>query len=278
MSTGVHFSGSALTNLIAIYGYWAVLVFVFIESMGIPFPGETMLILASLYAGSTHHLNIVFVIVAAAAGAILGDNTGYLIGREGGYRLVRRYGHYIHLNERELKLGQYLFIRHGGKVVFFGRFVSVLRAWAAFLAGVNRMVWWKFFAFNAAGGILWAALYGTAAYVLGKNIHRFTGPVGIGIGVVAALIILGFLIYLHHNFSRLADEAEQALPGPLDQYRKHPEAAMNRAAREEDNDKPPSPADHRDTTNDDPDASDRHGDANSDPHERDESSRAGTAP
>jgi len=93
------------------------------------------------------------VIAAAASGAILGDNLGFWIGREGGYRLLRRYGRYIRLEERRLKLGQYLFMRHGGKVVFFGRFVAVLRAWAAFLAGTNRMRWPRFLLFNAAGGI-----------------------------------------------------------------------------------------------------------------------------
>jgi membrane protein DedA with SNARE-associated domain len=228
----VQVSGSELSHLIATYGYLTVAAFVFIESMGIPFPGETTLIVASIYAGSTHHLNIVFVIVAAVAGAILGDNTGYAIGRYGGYRLLRRYGHYIHLNERELKLGQYLFLRHGGKVVFFGRFVSVLRAWAAFLAGVDRMPWWKFLVFNAAGGILWATIYGLGAYLLGKNINRFAGPVGIAIGVVAAVIIVGFLVYLHRNFSRLADEAEQAFPGPLDAWQRRPPEATKRSSPE----------------------------------------------
>ena len=215
----MYLTGSELTHIIATYGYFAVLLFVFIESMGIPFPGETMLILAGIYAGTTQHLNIVLVIVAAAAGAILGDNAGFAIGRYGGYALLRRYGHYVHLNERELKLGQYLFMRHGGKVVFFGRFVSVLRAWAAFLAGVDQMAWPKFLAYNAAGGILWATLYGTAAYVLGNAIHRVAGKVGIGIGVAAGLIIVAFFIYVRRNYTRLADEAEHALPGPLDRHR-----------------------------------------------------------
>src|SRR5579864_5738584 len=150
-----HIDAHALSHLLAIFSYWAVLVFVAIESTGIPFPGETMLLAASIYAGTTHHLQIVFIIIAAAAGAILGDNLGYLVGREGGFRLLRRYGRFIRVDERKLKLGMYLFRRHGGKVVFFGRFVAVLRAWAAFLAGVNRMRWPRFLAFNAAGGILW---------------------------------------------------------------------------------------------------------------------------
>src|SRR6266498_2085421 len=158
-------------HFLATYGYWAVLVFIAIESTGIPFPGESMLILAAIYAGTTHNLSIPWVITAAATGAILGDNLGFWVGREGGYRLLRRYGHYIRLDERKLKLGQYLFMKHGGKVVFFGRFVAVLRAWAAFLAGTNRMRWPAFLVFNALGGILWAFIYGSGAYFLGRNIH-----------------------------------------------------------------------------------------------------------
>jgi membrane protein DedA with SNARE-associated domain len=211
----MHLATSDLAHLLATYGYGAVFFFVFIESMGIPVPGETMLIAAAVYAGSTHRLNIVLVVVAAAAGAILGDNAGYFIGREGGYRLLARYGRYIRVRDRELKLGQYVFLRHGGKVVFFGRFVSILRTYAAFLAGVNRMAWPRFVLYNAAGGILWASLYGTGAFILGKNIDRFTGPVGIGLGAAAAVAVVGFLIFLRRNIARLEDEAERALPGPL---------------------------------------------------------------
>ncbi len=205
-----------LTHLLTLYGYWAVFVFVLIESAGIPLPGETMLLAAGVYAGATHHLSIGLVIAAAAVGAIVGDNCGYLIGREGGYRLLRRYGRYVRLDEAKLKLGQYLFLRHGGKVVFFGRFVSVLRAWAAFLAGVNRMPWLPFFGYNAAGGILWATLYGLGAYALGSDIHRIAGPVGLTISVIAGSVLLIGLILLAKNEKRLEAEAERALPGPLD--------------------------------------------------------------
>ena len=207
-----------LLHLLATYGYWAVFVFIAIESMGIPFPGETMLLVAAIYAGTTHRLSILLVIVAAASGAILGDNLGFIIGRVGGYRLLRRYGHYIRLDERKLKLGQYLFMKHGGKVVFFGRFVAVLRAWAAFLAGTNRMRWPGFLLFNALGGIVWATLFGLGGYYLGDNIHRLTGPVAITCTVLATLIIIAFLIFVHRNEQRLEAEAERALPGPLDAY------------------------------------------------------------
>ncbi len=222
------FTSSALMHFLESYGYIAVLVFVAIESTGIPFPGETMLLIASIYAGTTHHLSIVFVILAAASGAILGDNLGFWVGREGGYRLLRRYGHYIRLDERKLKLGQYLFQKHGDKVVFFGRFVAVLRAWAAFLAGTNRMRWVNFLVFNALGGITWATIFGLGGYFLGGKVNSLTGPIGIVALVLAAIFLIGFFIFLRRNEKRLEDEAEQALPGPLDAHQgegereKHP--------------------------------------------------------
>src|SRR5256884_8995189 len=89
-----HLATSELTHFLTAYGYWAVLVFVAIESTGIPFPGETMLLVAAIYAGTTHRLSIALVIAAAASGAILGDNLGFWIGRAGGYRLLRRHGRY----------------------------------------------------------------------------------------------------------------------------------------------------------------------------------------
>ncbi len=179
-----------MPGLIEHAGYGAVFLAVGIESIGIPFPGETTLIAAAAYAGGTHKLNIAFVIAAAAAGAIIGDNIGFWIGREFGFRLLLRYGRYIGITERRIKLGQYLFRRYGGEVVFFGRFVAVLRALAAFLAGTNRMSWPRFLIFNAAGGIVWSGLYGIGAYALGKQIHRLAGPVGIVLGVIALILIV----------------------------------------------------------------------------------------
>src|SRR2546423_3629066 len=214
----LHLATSDLLRLLTTYGYLAVLVFVGIESIGIPFPGETMLLIAAIYAGTTHHLSIFLVILAAAAGAILGDNIGFWVGREGGYRLLRRYGRYIRLDERKLKLGLYLFRKHGGKVVFFGRFVAVLRALAAFLAGTNRMPWPRFLLFNALGGIVWATLYGIGGHALGNHIHRFTGPIGTITIVLAVILILVLLFLLRRNEHRLEEEAEYALPGPLDAY------------------------------------------------------------
>src|SRR5260370_12194930 len=195
----IHLAASDLLRFLATYGYWAVLLFVAIESTGIPFRGEPMLLVAAIFAGTTHRLSIPLVIVAAASGAILGDNLGFWVGREGGYRLLRRYGHYIRLEERRLKLGQDLFLKHGGNVVFFGRFVAVLRAWAAFLAGTNRMRWPRFLLFNATGGIVWATLYGLGGDFLGDNIHRLTGPIGPITLLLAVLLMLpGIVIMRSH--------------------------------------------------------------------------------
>lgn len=205
-----------LDYLLATYGYWAVVVMVGLESLGIPMPGETALITASIYAGATHNLSILLVVLAAIGGAIGGDNAGYAIGRWGGYRLLVRYGRYVRLNEGRIKLARYVFFRHGGKVVFFGRFVSVLRTYSAFLAGTTRMPWWRFLGFNAAGGILWACIYGLGGYFLGGQLTRLTRPAEVAAGIAAAIVIVAFLVFLRRNEERLEAAAERALPGSLE--------------------------------------------------------------
>ena len=196
-------------------GYGAVALAVAIESIGIPFPGETTLIAAALYAGATHKLNIWGVVASASFGAIMGDNIGFWLGHTFGLWLLLRFGRYVRITERRIRLGQYLFRRHGGKVVFFGRFVAVLRALAAFLAGTNRMSWPRFLAFNAAGGIVWSGLYGGSAYLFGTRIKNLLGPLGLTLGGLAVgLGVLG-VIFLRRHEERLADAAERAMPGPV---------------------------------------------------------------
>jgi membrane protein DedA with SNARE-associated domain len=211
----LEFFASNLDSLLATYGYLAVFVFVGVESIGVPVPGETMLVTAAIYAGTTGRLSIFWVIVASSAGAIVGDNIGYVIGRTGGYRLVKRYGRYIGLEEDRLRLGQYLFGKHGSKVVFFGRFVSVLRIFAAFLAGVNQMHWRRFLIFNAAGGIVWSTIYGVAAFLLGKQLLQLSGPVDFTLAVVGVAVIIVVIVFLRRNEARLQREADRAMLGPL---------------------------------------------------------------
>ena len=211
----LEFFASNLDSLLATYGYLAVFVFVGVESIGVPVPGETMLVTAAIYAGTTGRLSIFWVIVASSAGAIVGDNIGYGIGRTGGYRLVKRYGRYIRLEEDRLRLGQYLFDKHGSKVVFFGRFVSVLRIFAAFLAGVNRMHWRRFLIFNAAGGIVWSTIYGVAAFLLGKQLLQLSGRVDFALAVVGVAVIIVVIVFLRRYEARLQREADRAMLGPL---------------------------------------------------------------
>ena len=210
----LNFFARNLDSLLATYGYLAVFFFVGIESIGIPVPGETMLVTAAIYAGTTGRLSIFWVIVASSAGAILGDNTGYVIGRTGGYRLLKRYGRYIRLEENRLRLGQYLFDKHGSKVVFFGRFISVLRIFAAFLAGVNRMHWRRFLVFNAAGGIIWSTIYGVAAFLLGQQLLQLSGRVDVVLAIVGLGVIIAVIVLLRRNEARLQREADQAIPPP----------------------------------------------------------------
>jgi membrane protein DedA with SNARE-associated domain len=174
--------------LVAQYGLYAVFVIVMLESAGVPLPGETALVLASIYAGATGDLHIAQVIAAAAAGAIIGDNMGFWVGRHFGMPLLKRYGRFIHLDEKRLAFGEAMFRRHGAKIVFFGRFVAILRIFAALLAGVNRYGWGSFLFYNAAGGIVWATVFGLGGYFFGEAIHRFTGPVGL---IALAGVVLG---------------------------------------------------------------------------------------
>ncbi len=201
--------------LISHYGYVAIFFGVAIESAGVPFPGETILVTAAIFAGRSHGLNIVGVIAAAAAGAIAGDNLGFWVGREFGLSLLVKHGHLIRLDESRLKLGQYLFQKHGGKIVFFGRFVAVLRAFAAILAGANRFDPKRFFVFNAAGAIVWGYIFGTLGFIFGTQAHRIAGPIGV-IGLAVALVVLAFCWrFYKKNEARLMQEAEAALPGPI---------------------------------------------------------------
>ena len=209
------FSEHQLQRWLSEYGYLAVFVLVGIESIGVPVPGETMLIVAAVYAGAAGKLSIALVALAAAAGAIVGDSLGYAIGRHGGWRLLRRYGHYVRLDEGKLKLGRYLFMRHGGKVVFFGRFVGILRTYSAALAGANHMRFRRFFGFNASGGVIWAAAYAFGYYYLADLIDALGPPVGIALIVISALVAVGMLILIRRNLAAWEERAERALPGPL---------------------------------------------------------------
>ena len=157
-----------MTHFLTNHGLPLLAVVVMIESFGIPLPGETALIAFGVLASQGHY-RIEWVIVAAAAGAIVGDNLGYwLIGRLGGRALFRRWRWLNTYADRVLPRAEALMERHGGKMVFLGRFVAVLRYTVAWIAGLSRMGWWRFLFWNAAGGIAWATAVGLIAYYSGR--------------------------------------------------------------------------------------------------------------
>ncbi len=135
----------------------------------------------------------------------MGDNLGFWVGREAGPAVLARIGPLVGLDERRQKLGQYLFKRHGGKIVFFGRFVALLRAFAALLAGIARLPPARFFLFNAAGGIVWATLFGLGGYILGTSIHAVAGPFGTSLLIVALIgAFFAWRFYKKHEEELLA--------------------------------------------------------------------------
>ncbi len=197
-----------IDSLLVSYGYYAVFALIALESLGVPLPGETALIAAALYAGTTHHLNVTVLAAVAIAAAILGDNAGYWLGRTGGQRLADRYGRFVRLDRAKLRVGRYLFAQYGGKVVFFGRFVAVLRTYAAFLAGMSRMRWSRFLLANAAGGALWATLYAYGAYALGSRATSVGSMITVVGAVLAGPLTLAAIIAVRRSFDRLQQRAD----------------------------------------------------------------------
>ena len=215
MTLGFFLSTHTVDGWLESYGYLVVFLLVMIESIGVPVPGETALIGAALYAGSTHKLEIWWVIAVAIAGAIIGDNIGFSIGRYGGAKLLLRHGHKVRLHEGRLKIGIWLFRRHGGKVVFWGRFVSVLRTYAAFLAGTNQMAWPRFLVFNAAGAIVWATTFGVAYYVFGSALQKLSTTIDIALGVAGVAALVAFLVWSKRKEDELLERAEREVEGTV---------------------------------------------------------------
>jgi membrane protein DedA with SNARE-associated domain len=188
---------ASITSFLHAHNDWALpLLFalVALESFGLPVPGETALIACAVGA-SQGDLSIAAVIAVAAAAAIIGDNLGYLAARKGGRALLDRYRLTRRMADRYLPAGERFFAKHGGKAVFLGRFVAVLRVTAAWCAGLARMPWWSFLGWNAAGGIVWATLIGLLAYFLGEAVAKLIGPFGLlAAGGVILLAAIGFFI------------------------------------------------------------------------------------
>jgi membrane protein DedA with SNARE-associated domain len=152
------------------YSYLAVFAFVLLEDFGVPVPGETILILGAVYAG-TGRLNVVLVGAIGLIAAVLGDNIGFLIGHRGGRPLIERYGRYLLITPERLDRATGFFERHGGKVVVVARFIEGLRQANGIIAGVTGMHWARFVIFNAIGATLWVAVWTSIGYASGNNIN-----------------------------------------------------------------------------------------------------------
>ena len=188
---------ASFTTFIEQHSQWALLlmfVLLMLESFGLPVPGETALIACSVLA-SQGSLSIVWVIVVGVLAAIIGDNLGYWVARKGGRPLLERHRLTRPYAEKYLPRGERFFAKHGGKAVFLGRFVAVLRVTAAWVAGISHMQWWRFLAWNAAGGIVWATSVALVSYYLGDAAASAFGRYGLyAAGGVLVLTALGFLI------------------------------------------------------------------------------------
>jgi membrane protein DedA with SNARE-associated domain len=186
-----------LTRLLQSYTYPVLLLLVLLESLGVPLPGEIALVTAAAYA-SSGHISITIVIALAALGASVGGVLGYWIGIKGGLPLVTRYGGYVGVKKSHVDRAHAFFERNGSKTILFGRFVAILRTWAAIVAGAAAMSFTKFVTYNTIGSIVWAIVFGLLGFYFGRDLpllEKYISRVSFGVLVVAVVgIALFFLL------------------------------------------------------------------------------------
>jgi membrane protein DedA with SNARE-associated domain len=199
-----------LTPLLEQHGYWAIALLVFVESFGVPAPGQTAIIFGAAVA-ARGHLNIFGVAVIAFFAAVTGDSLGYIIGRVGGHRLILRFGRYIRLTPVRLARAEAFMARHGPKVVTIARFIDGLRQLNGVIAGAMEMPWHRFLLFNSIGAFLWVGIWSTAGYLAGDNlpailetIHRYQWY------AVAVLVLLVGAYVLFHISRRRRHAREES--------------------------------------------------------------------
>jgi membrane protein DedA with SNARE-associated domain len=194
-----------LTRLLQSYTYPVLLLLVLLESLGVPLPGEIALVTAAAYA-SSGHISIFVVIALAAFGAIVGGVLGYWIGIKGGLPLVTRYGGYLGVRKSHVDRAHAFFERNGSKTILFGRFVAILRTWAAIVAGAAAMSFTKFVTYNTIGSIVWAIVFGWLGYYFGRDLpllEKYISRVSFGVLIVGAILI-AILIVIKRRKSKAA--------------------------------------------------------------------------
>jgi len=224
---------AALAGPLQHYGLWAIFVLVLLEDFGIPVPGETVLIAGAVYAGSGR-LNVVAVAVVGFVAAVLGDNIGYAIGRFGGRAIVLRWGKYVGMTAERLDKAEDFFNRHGGKIITIARFIEGLRQANGIIAGIIKMHWLKFVAFNALGAALWVGTWVTIGYFAGQHIatiYHYITQYSYYLLIVLAVAFVGYVVYrLRKRAKSKPGQAEREKPA--DGEAEHGEAERGEAEPE----------------------------------------------
>jgi membrane protein DedA with SNARE-associated domain len=183
-------------DIVDALGYPAAGLGIFIESAGVPFPGEALLLAAAAWAAARHQ-SIVLVILFGGLGAIAGADVGYFLGHRGGRPFVERFGSLFRIRPEHIARSELFFARHGDKAVLGARFILGLRTWGSMLAGMAHMPFWRFQVFSAIGGFAWATVIGIAGYLLGSNLSLIETIVrGIGIGGLVVLVVIAVIALL----------------------------------------------------------------------------------
>ncbi|WP_182084691.1 DedA family protein [Aureimonas sp. ME7] len=202
-----------ITGFLQQYGYGIIFLSIFLESTGLPFPGESILIAAGIMAGHGQ-LNVWGVFLCSWAGGTLGDNLGYWLGHRYGRRFVSRYGHRFGLTEEKYRYVEARFRRVGPPIVLIARFILILRQVCGFAAGTLRFPWWWFLFYNAAGAALWSGAYGFGSYILGERINTYLhGSPRAYVAIAVVFLTLTTLTIL--GFRRRVKAAAQGADDPL---------------------------------------------------------------
>jgi membrane protein DedA with SNARE-associated domain len=191
-----------MLGLIDQFGYLGVALIVFVESFGVPAPGETAIIAGSAYAGSGQHFNIFAVAVVAFFAAVIGDSIGYLIGRRGGRPLVHRFGRYVRLTPERFDKVEGFMSRQGPKVVVIARFVEGLRQFNGIVAGITGMPFPRFLAWNALGAALWVGVWSTGGYLAGDHIEAISAAISRYVLVAVAVAVVALAGYVWYRRRR----------------------------------------------------------------------------
>jgi membrane protein DedA with SNARE-associated domain len=188
-------------DFVDVIGYPATGLGVLVESIGVPFPGEALLFLASAWAGTQHH-SLVLVVLLTFIASTVGADAGYMLGFKGGRPFVERFGTVFHIRPDHIARSELFFARHGDRAILAGRFVLGMRTWGSMLAGMSRMPFWRFQLFSALGGLAWTLVIGGAGYLVGSNLALVQAIVrGIGLGGLIVLAMIGVILVVAQHLA-----------------------------------------------------------------------------